>query len=290
MSLRDERKSNDNSIENVLVKYDKYFPEDVGTRKFTQKEFVEMMLNAMKDIHPDWQLNLTDKETVKYTSPDGDNGFMSFSNIWDGMKHEVPDIKIGSLRNWLHNYDEPGESQFESGIFVAVVRNFGDQLNVASDERATMAGVELAPGLQAVFAMDSPSGVMYVPIGNERLQDRSYDELLAKAKDNLRNALAPKVEVYKTRPENSWLLRIDNNSESSLILFEDIMSFMEKETGGKLIFCVPTRDVFVCSADVGDAERKYMIDVAKNGWERGPYSISPHVYSWKKGVIEIAYG
>lgn len=249
-----------------------------------------MMLNAMRDIHPDWQLQMTDKETLKYTVPTGRVGTMSFYNIWENIKGEPSENRLGSLRNWLHVFEYPQEQLFQSGTFVAIIRNFGDLLNVDSKERVTMAGVELAPGLQAVFAMDTPSGVMYVPIGNEKLQGDCFEILLAEAKDNLRSVLPAKVEVYKTRPENSWLLRIDNNSESSLILFDDIMSFMEKEAGGKLIFCVPTRDVFVCSADVGEAERKYMINIAKDGWERGPYSISPVVYSWKNGKIEVVYG
>lgn len=273
-----------------MEEYDKYLPDNFATMKFSQKSFVDMMLKAMTTIHPDWQLKMVDQETLVYTGPDGDDGTINFHNLWKVLQDDAPENIAGSIRNWLHNWENSQVRIWESSTFVALVRNFGDQLNVESDERATMAGVQLAPELQALFAMDSPSGVMYVPVGDEQLKGSTPDELLKKAVVNLQNVLPPKVEVYKTRPENSWLLRIDNNSESSLILLHDVMSFMEKEANGNLIFCVPTRDVLVCSADVGEAERKYMCDVAKNGWKNGPYSISPFVYSWKNGEIKLVYG
>lgn len=245
-----------------------------------------MLIKAMSELRPDLPIKQIDTETISFPEHDGSTATMSFHNVWLTCK-ENDGNRLSTLRNWLYIWEKSADDHiYFSGTLVAAIRNYGDALNSQEEGGEGPAGIEIAPGLQALFVLDSESGMVFMKTNHEFLIDANYKELLPKAIENLRTVLPPNVEVYKTS-DYTWLLRIDNNYESSLILFDDIMSFMEKEANGKLIFCVPTREILLCAYNESDRLLQHLKKSAKEAFESGPYSLSPNVYSWKNGVIEL---
>ncbi|MDX2106463.1 MAG: DUF1444 family protein [Candidatus Melainabacteria bacterium] len=268
--------------------YDKYFPEDLETKNFTQKAFMAMVMKAMSEVRPQASLKLIEDLTASYTDPKDGDVTMNFHNVWLSFK-ENSGSRFLIMRNWLSNWEKSEEDFLNSGTLVTAIRNYGEELNMDNNGVYGPAGIELAPGLQALFALDSDAGMVFIKKDHALLKDADYNKVLKEALENLRNILPPNVEVFKSS-DYTWILKVDDNYESSLILFDDIMSFMEKEANEKLIFSVPTRNLLLCAHNESERIFQHLKKNTEETFHAGPYSLSPNVYSWKNGKIEVVYG
>lgn len=153
---------------------------------------------------------------------------------------------------------------------------------------AAPASWELAPGLTAAFVYDLPTSVATANPEQVAAWNRSHEELLTVALDNVRRDAVETQTVGDGGPSAVRACVADHFFVASHALLLDELL---RDTGvDQAVLAVPHRHALLY-APMGDASIvrsiNRLIPTAVSMFQQGPGSISPGLYWWRAGVVTL---
>lgn len=294
LELDDDQKANLSPPPDLSF-IDKCLTDEIESKGLKFSRFTQLVAEALPRLDSSIQIKSVADGTIEWTTAAGGQGLDNLHNIWRGLKDEAGKRKELGLRNSLNSTLKlvRGERTITAEDVVAVVRNYGVTLNVREAQGGTeaepqlrLAGKFLAPGLDLLFAQDTPTDFTMMDIEEVESIESDMDILLNKALFNLIAKVNLPVKILQ--PPSGFFMPIwGGNYEASLILIPEVMETLEEMAEGDLIFSVPCRDLLFLTSETYENAVEVLSEQALKMYNTGSYQISPHIYRWKKESIEL---
>ncbi len=266
-----------------------FIPDEVELDDLNYKEFTQMFATSCANAMERAEVQVAAEGIVLVTLESGGTFTSNLANTWidcshsPGSRKEQIAFHLASMVNFSGFPDT-----VDLNKVIPVIRDFDYPLNLDSEKHETAVGASVASGLDIVMAIDLDFGVQIVSVSQLEASGISLDKMMELAIQNLiEKALPPKVNVYQGRDCN-WVITSDESTlNSSIILVDDVMNFMQKEAGGKLAFAVPSRDMLLCNRSDSEFELKRMSKFLLKSKSQLSHFISANIYSYDKGEIKV---
>lgn len=136
--------------------------------------------------------------------------------------------------------------------------------------------------LYIFYVEDTETNIKYLDKEDFENLNLNLDELKEIAIGNLLNS----VEIEKHGEEGYYMLVVDGNYESSLILL-DIWNHENFEVNGEIIIGIPARDLLLITGknDVENLER--LTNTIKEISEEGDHLVSEKLFEYRNGKFEV---
>ncbi len=266
-----------------------FIPDEVELDDLNYKEFTQMFATSCANAMESAEVQVAEEGIVLVTLESGGTFTSNLANTWINCGHSPGSRKeqiAFHLANMVNFSGFPDTVDLNK--VIPVIRDFDYPLNLDSEKHETAVGASVASGLDIVMAIDLDFGVQIVSVSQLEASGISLDKMMELAIQNLiEKALPPKVNVYQGRDCN-WVITSDESTlNSSIILVDDVMNFMQKEAGGKLAFAVPSRDMLLCNRSDSEVELKRMSKFLLKSKSQLSHFISANIYSYDKGEIKV---
>ena len=150
-------------------------------------------------------------------------------------------------------------------------------------ENSTLVTKPLTTDLVIVYAEVGRNEIAFIDTKDMIKNHLDYSQLQKISQSNLESKLS-QLEMSFQAP--FWLVRLDSNYETSLILLESFWSRIRAKIGADIIFAVPARGwlILVDAKDGGGVKNLELL--AKNIASTEPYPITDKLFVYRKGKIE----
>lgn len=276
------------NTDNLELDYlDQLIPDEIESEKITYMRFTELMVEAYQNAIPGSETTLLKEGLIVTRLESGEEWTGSLDNSWRDLKNQ-PGFRKEMIRPKLAHAQSfmNGSNELDLNKLVLIVRNYDYPLNVDVENQISGSGKNLAPGIDLLLAQDKEHGIQTVSVPQFKACGQDLDALIELGKSNMLNKVLPQEVLIFPSKFNGWLLECDGCYESSLILFEEILGFLQKEAQSKLAFAVPSREILLCCPLVEETLKQFS-EFVEESYPDLSYRITQNIFSWDKGAIEL---
>ncbi len=266
-----------------------FIPDEVEAHELNFREFTQMFAASCRNAVARANITIQEEGLVLVGLESGGIFTCNLTNIWMNCG-QSPGFRKEQISFFLANIlaVEDIPDAIDLNKVIPVIRNFDFPLNLNSNERDTAIGASVASGLDILMALDMDFGVQIVSVSQFETSKISLEDLMERALKNLVEiVLPPQVQVYQGI-DCSWSLSCNHSSlNSSIILVDEVMNFIQKEADGKLAFAVPSRDALLCCRANSEEEMKRLSKFLLRNRAKFSHSISSNIFSYDRGAIRV---